>query len=409
MKVDTMRRIDHLLGVPLCAFFTPFAFVRNLFASKQKPRRILFIELSEMGSAILADPAMRHTKKTHNAELFFVIFKKNKPSLDLLKTVPNDNIFCVDESSLWHLACDMLRFMIWCRKKKIDTSVDLELFSRCTALLGLFSGAQARVGFGSGYDEGLWRGKLLTKEVYYNPHQHISIGFLSLVRSLGESFHGIYPNTKITLPELTTAQVDEKEVVSFYEQYTNNYPALHNKRWVIFNSYSSELLPQRCWPQDYFVQVAYRLLKQFDDIVIVFTGTHYEQNYISAMVEQIDIPQGVVNLTGKTSFAQLILLYHNACLMLSSDSGPPHFAATTGLKTFVLFGPETPCLYKPLGNTEVLYLGLACSPCVKANNHRKTSCTDNKCMTELLPDTVYATVADYLQNTPTKHTPCQSE
>ena len=61
LSVDTMRTIDHRVGVPLCALATPFVMVfdwiKALFAGPaEKPRKLLFIELSEMGSAILNAP-----------------------------------------------------------------------------------------------------------------------------------------------------------------------------------------------------------------------------------------------------------------------------------------------------------------------------------------------------------------
>jgi ADP-heptose:LPS heptosyltransferase len=73
-------------------------------------------------------------------------------------------------------------------------------------------------------------------------------------------------------------------------------------------------------------------------------------------------------------------LYAASTLMLSNDSGPPHFASVTEMPVFVFFGPETPSLYLPLGNATPIYAGLACSPCVSAANHRKTACTDNVCL-----------------------------
>jgi ADP-heptose:LPS heptosyltransferase len=82
--------------------------------------------------------------------------------------------------------------------------------------------------------------------------------------------------------------------------------------------------------------------------------------------------------------------------MVTNDSGPAHFAAASGLPTIVLFGPETPHLYKPLGNARALYAGLACSPCVSAHNHRKTACTDNVCMRAITVDEVFAAVAETL-------------
>ncbi len=99
MKVDTMRRIDYYVGVPLCFLGTLCHKVVKLLSrrGRKPPRNVLFIELSEMGSAILVDPAMRKLQKKTGANLHFAIFKKNKPSLDLLKTVPQENIYTIRE------------------------------------------------------------------------------------------------------------------------------------------------------------------------------------------------------------------------------------------------------------------------------------------------------------------------
>ena len=95
MKVDTMRRIDHWAGVPLCAAATLFVRLRDSFRPRaSRPvRRILFVELSEMGTTILAEPAMR------KAGALFVIFARNVGSLQLLGTFPPDNIFTISDRS----------------------------------------------------------------------------------------------------------------------------------------------------------------------------------------------------------------------------------------------------------------------------------------------------------------------
>ena len=110
ISVNTMRAIDHWVGVPLCALVTPFVAladgIKNLFSRESEtPRKLLFIELSEMGSAILVDPAMRNAQ-ARGAELFFLIFKSNRASLTLLNTVKPENIFTIDSASLGGLIKD---------------------------------------------------------------------------------------------------------------------------------------------------------------------------------------------------------------------------------------------------------------------------------------------------------------
>ena len=71
-----MRKIDFLAGVPLCLFTTLLLKIAHFFQAARKivPKNILLIELSEMGSTILVDPAMQKLKNNLNANLFFVIF-----------------------------------------------------------------------------------------------------------------------------------------------------------------------------------------------------------------------------------------------------------------------------------------------------------------------------------------------
>ncbi len=139
MKVSTMRTIDKWVGIPACFIMSPFCWLtdRLRVVKRKNPNtsKTLFIELSEMGSALLVDPAMRKLQQQGKAELFFAIFKKNYPSLQILQTVPENNVFKMNANNFWRLTIDIFRFMRWCRKKRISTTIDLELFSRFTALL----------------------------------------------------------------------------------------------------------------------------------------------------------------------------------------------------------------------------------------------------------------------------------
>ncbi|MCW5199097.1 glycosyltransferase family 9 protein, partial [Desulfobulbus sp. F3] len=88
MNVDTMRAVDRWLGIPLTFLLTCMVRLKEAVAASPplRPQRLLFIELSEMGSTILADPALRKARQELGAELFFVIFACNRASLDLTRT-----------------------------------------------------------------------------------------------------------------------------------------------------------------------------------------------------------------------------------------------------------------------------------------------------------------------------------
>jgi ADP-heptose:LPS heptosyltransferase len=387
-----MRAIDHWVGVPLCAIVSPFIAlidgVKNIFSRGPKtPKKLLFIELSEMGSAILVDPAMRNAK-ARGAELFFLIFKSNRASLTLLNTVKPENIFTIDSSSLGGLIKDTLRFLILARKHRIDTVIDLELFSRFTALLTGMCGARRRVGYHIYHGEGLWRGFMLTRKVHYNPHIHITKNFLSLI-------HAAFAQ-KIEVP-FSKIEIKDSEVR--LEQAIINPEALQKvreriekmakearidytfgkDRLILINPNASDLLPQRRWAQQRFSELIQAIHEQYPNDLILITGSPAEFVYVEK-VRAVANVKNALNFAGQVSFGELPPLYTLSDVMVTNDSGPGHFSAVTPLRTVVLFGPETPALYGSVGNSIAITANLACSPCVSAANHRKTPCHDNVCM-----------------------------
>ena len=392
ISVNTMRAIDHWAGVPLCAIVSPVVAlmdaIKNVFSKDiEAPRKMLFIELSEMGSAILVDPAMRNAQ-ARGAELFFLIFKSNKASLTLLNTVKPENIFTIDSSSLSGLIKDTLRFLFWSRQRHIDTVIDLELFSRFTALLTGLCGARRRVGYHIFHGEGLWRGFMLTRKVHYNPHMHITKNFLSLI-------HAAFAK-EIEVP-FSKIHISDDEVR--LEQAVIHPPALDavsdrikklcqdaqidytcgKQRLILVNPNASDLLPQRRWAQQRFSELIQALHTSYPDDLILITGSPAEFDYVEK-VRVVANVKNALNFAGQVSFAELPPLYTLADVMVTNDSGPGHFSAVTPLRTVVLFGPETPALYGSIGNSIAISANLACSPCVSAANHRKTPCHNNVCM-----------------------------
>lgn len=402
MNVDSMRKIDRWVGVPLCFLMSIFLWIstRIRFIKKKAPdlKKVLFIELSEMGSAIIVDPAMRKMREEGGSELFFAIFEDNYKSLAILQTIPDENIFKMRANGLFMLALDVFRFMAWCRKRKIKTVIDLELFSRFTALLCALSGARSRIGYASHHDEGLYRGNIINFPVRYNAHVHVSVNFISLVNTALGKHIDPYATTAVKPEELTLARatINESEVEVVRQKIQDLYPKWTGERVVLLNVNASDLLPQRRWLPENFADVARHLLGGFNDVLLVGTGAPKERDYVQNVVDMVG-EEKFVNSAGVFSFEELVPLYSICELMLTNDSGPAHFAAVTNLKVFVIFGPETPALYLPLGNAEPFYLGLPCSPCVSAANHRKTSCIPRPCITGISPDWIKGRLAEYLE------------
>ncbi|MEZ6020832.1 MAG: glycosyltransferase family 9 protein [Planctomycetota bacterium] len=290
--------------------------------------------------------------------------------------------------------------MRWCRRKNIDTVIDLELFSRFTALLTGSSGARNRVGFHAFHNEGLYRGDLLTHKVAYNPFQHIAKNFVALVHALQQDPEQVPLLKRVIADEevqlaRATVSVDQRALV--LQAIARRVPAFRSAetRVILVNANSSDLLPQRRWPRAYFAEAIRALLAWDARILVLLTGSPGEAAEADDLARGIADPR-CVSFAGAIAFEQLPHLYSVSECMLTNDSGPGHFAAITAMHTFVIFGPETPALYGSLGSTTPIYAGMACSPCVSAANHRRTPCRDNRCVQVITPSSVVQTMCAWL-------------
>src|SRR5258708_2963251 len=363
INIDTMRSIDRLAGVPLCALATVLLRVWESvrITPERAVRRILFIELSEMGSAILAEPAMRKARARLQAELFFGIFKRNVGSLELSGTISGPNVFTIRDDSFWHLATDTLKFLLWTRRMSIDTVVDLELFSRFTGLLTGLSGGDRRIGFYRFHNEGLYRGEMLTHRVAYNPHIHIAKNFIALINALLTTEPQIpYSKTLIGDDELefVCKLAGGEQCRAILARIRGLAPAFDpgHRRLVLINPNASQLLPRRRWMPERFIELIRRVLSTYDDVFILITGALDEREESDRIAASIRNSR-CVSFAGHSELADLPAIYALAAVMITNDSGPAHFAAATGLPTIVLFGPESPKLYLPLGNSRAIYAG----------------------------------------------------
>jgi len=389
MRVRLMQIVDYWVGVPLCFIFTLLHRSSAFFLPRRRqprPKKILFIELSEMGSAILAYSTLCQAKKKYlGSSVYFLIFRRNRESCEILDILPKQNIIGIDESTFLRFALSTVGALIKLRWLGIDTAIDLELFSRCTALITFLSGARNRVGFHRATNEGLYRGRLLTHEVPYNPHMHISLNFLALLSSL-ESPRDQIPlvkrdlrNELIDLPQLKISADEQREITFILQREKSDFSSKH--RLVLLNPDPGEALPIRGWPMDRFIEVSSKLLRDDSNIVFCVIGLARSKPYAKAVMAALGAER-CIDLTGKTpTLRSIVALLGLSELLLTNDSGPAHLASLTQIKSITLFGPETPALYGPLSKNNLsLFANYSCSPCLSALNHRYTRCNDNQCL-----------------------------
>jgi ADP-heptose:LPS heptosyltransferase len=399
MTADKMRFIDRWLGVPLCFVLTlmrPLLALMRLARQPEEPGSVLLIHLTEMGITVPALPALNELKRRYpRAKIQLVVLREFGALVQLIDWLDDDDVFVLRGESVFKLFWDTWRFMVWCRRRKIDTVINLGLFTRITAALTFLTPAKRRVGFWRFHEEGLYLGRPYTHPVAYNLHRHISEMVYALVEALERPPWEV-PLVKAPLPDLRHEaphkKFTEAELIEARGLVRGLYPDYSGRhRLVILNANTSDLVPLRRWPDLRFVELARRLLER-EDVLVVLTGAPGEVEGVSAVAKMIDHPR-CLNAAGQTTLPGLLALYQICDVLVTNDSGPAQFAALTDIHIVVMFGPETPELYGPMGdNVTVLYKNLACSPCVSPHNQKKSPCQDNACLESITVDEVQAAI-----------------
>ena len=402
MNIHFQRAVDRYAGVPICALLSLANRVVPKKISRTPPKNILVILLSEMGSLVLAQPMFMRLKQQYpEANIHMLMFAKNREVLDLLGVVPHENVLTLDDGSLSGLVRDSLHAVRAMRRRKIDAVIDCELFARISSIFSYLSGAPLRAGFHRHTQEGLYRGSFINRPVLYNPYRHLTQQFLTLVDALESTTSPVSkllpaPYTgKTPVLEFSREELDET-----HRELHNFFPAIKDKKLVLIYP-SGGILPIRAWPLKNYFQISKTLLDEGYAVGVI--GMKSDRQIGQAVVDHCMNP-GCVNLAGYTrSVRHLLAVFHRASLLVTNDGGPGQFAALTPqLPAIIFFGPETPVLYKSLGdNAYCFHRQLPCSPCLTAYNHRTSPCDgDNQCLKQITPEQVVAKAHEMLNAAP---------
>jgi lipopolysaccharide heptosyltransferase II len=383
MKLDTQRTLDKVFGIPICFLLSVIAW---LLPNRryEPPRAILVVLLSEAGSVVCAQPMLRALQRKYpHATLHALVLARNRSFVEILGLIAPERVIAVSDRTFGTMFVDSFRALRRLRSAQIDTVIDCELFSRVSAIYSYLSGAHVRVGFHRHTLEGLYRGSFINRPVLYNPYAHIAAQFLALAAAIDSRSAPAAKEQPLPVrPEIVPLTFDTATLRGAAERLYRDFPALRKRPLVLIYA-SGGFLPIRAWPPAYFQALAHALLR--DGYAIGVIGLESDRVLNQDIVEHCASPF-CVNLAGYTATVRdLVLLFHEAALLVSNDGGPVHFAALTAMPVLALFGPETPVIYGPLApHADCLFRRLPCSPCLSAYNHRRTPCNgDNQCLKQI--------------------------
>ncbi len=396
MKLQTQRWIDRWVGQFLCAGASLWHGLKTWGQPEPllgaEPRHILVILLSEMGAVVLAGPMFAALRQRYpGATLHVLQLKKNQEVARLLGLARPEHLHALDDSSGIRLLADIWRVSRALRRLPLEAVVDCELFSRISALMSLLSGAAIRAGFTPHTQEGLYRGNFINRAIAYNPYMHISQQFLSLVDALDSPSKPRNKAAPVRMRPVDTGlsvPFNAAELQAYRDKMMADFPEFTTRKLVLIYA-GGGILPERAWPASHYAVLAQGLCRAGHAVGLI--GLREDAALAQDLRNTVQ-SESCRDLTGYTkSIRELLMLLHNAQLLITNDGGPGHFASLTPVSCMVFFGPETSRLYAPLGSrTEILECAVACSPCLSAYNHRQTFCDgDNQCLKRIAPQSVF--------------------
>ncbi len=389
MNYRLIRFFDYHLGRLLCFFLGIFKRKRRFPSS---PKKILLIRFWGIGSTIVATPAIRALKeKFPDAEISLLTMHKNKGVYD--NSVLFDKIIYFKMKNITRTIA-FTPLLIARLRNCYDLAIDLEFFSRYSALVSFFLNCYT-IGF-SYKMQGRKRLFDAVKEISDDENRRIT--FVGLIEKTGAK------TSSYRLEKIRCMQ-DEKSaliqlVADKLEISSGTMLKLVKQKKLkiaVINPNAGEFAEQRIWPTENFAKLCIKLIRNKKAGLIVIAGGKQDASralqIVSAVKKKLneDEKKNIVSFAGLISIRQFAYLLELSSVFITNDTGPMHIGFAMGSNVVALFGPESPLRYGPVveNNVAVIYKGLSCSPCINLKSQNLTFCKDNKCMKNISLKEVY--------------------
>ena len=331
-----------------------------------------------IGDAVMATPALRAIRNQFSDATITAVVRPYVA--DVL-----DGLDLVDNRILHNPKGDDARQRGWqviktLRREQFDSAV---LFpnSLRSAWMAWLSGARRRVGMNRDL-----RGLLLTDRITPHPKSDpnpVIEEYLRLARQLGCAV-----NSRQT--ELATTSDDERQLDHFFGQHNSD---LRRLGYVCLNP-GGAFGAAKHWPTESFGELARRINLELGKAVVVLCGPA-EREEAARIVELASLPHVVSLGRVSPSVGLTKAAVKHSELLVTTDSGPRHFAQPFDVPVVTLFGPTHIAWSETFhGKATHLQVDLDCGPC----QQRVCPLGHHRCMVELDVGRVFTAVESRLNS-----------
>lgn len=183
--------------------------------------------------------------------------------------------------------------------------------------------------------------------------------------------------------ELATTPNDEEQLSAFWQKH----PACDSSNCVVLNT-GGAFGAAKDWPAEHFIELARKVVTELDGTVLIVCGPN-ERSTAAQIVSEVAHPQVVSLANERSSIGLTKAAIRHSRLLITTDSGPRHFAAAFDVPVITLFGPTHVAWSETFHSQAVhLQLPVACGPC----QQRTCPLEHHRCMRDLSVEHVFAEV-----------------
>lgn len=328
------------------------------------PERILVVKFGSLGDITHCLPSVRqildHFPK---AEVDWLIEQKNKTVVEMsglgVRLVPIDTYQWRNSPGIGS-AREILEFVWALRTDGYDCTIDFQGLLK-SAFVSYLSAAPIRIGWERDFLKES-ASRFFYTEVVTPRRVHIIDQQMELLRPLG-----IDPDWDTFVP--LEAPPDAREAVAARLEDVSDFVLMNpGAAWVT-----------KRWEPDRFVDLARRLAEDGMSVVVTWgPGEETIASHIANASGAMLIP---------STLPELVALCERARLFVGSDTGPLHFATSTGTPVVAIFGPTSSDRNGPFRREDVVVeRRMPCRPC-----YERDVCPLEHlaCMQEISVDQVY--------------------
>jgi len=343
-----MRRLDRVLGDAACSALATAHRLVKPFVTTRPVRKIAVMKFFGMGSIIVASKSLFALREHYpGAQIHFVTFQSNRAILEILGMTDRNHY--VDPATPQAFVRTTLEVARELRRAKCDLVLDLEFFAKFPLVLGSLAGIPQKAGFYLTSES--WRRELLDVTGFYNSYFHTSDIFLSLVYlcATGDYYYLGFNDwaTKYKYPRIAPSELERAQLRA---KLASHGIGRGDPLFVINANSSPDLAPEaRKWPKPRYAELADELVAHTPNARVCFIGAPNERAYVHDVAELCRTPRRHV-LAGELSLRELLVLFGEARLVVSNDSGPMHLACLVDAPIVGLFFADTPSLFAPIGS-----------------------------------------------------------